>query len=133
MYLLPLSNSLDQYVAYRLTSTGLFQVVTDPAKADAVFTDSIGVGLEQKMSELYDPKPPKTDDKDKDKDKDPMGKPAQRVAGMSRGRGTLFLVDRANKSVVWSIYWPVKSSRPVDTDRRATDIVKQLAKDIHGK
>ncbi len=63
VYLLPMGNSLDQYLATRLTQTGMFQVVTDPQKADAVFTDKIGQGFEDKMTELYPPPEVKTEDK----------------------------------------------------------------------
>jgi hypothetical protein len=130
VYLLPMANSLDQYMANRITAVGIFQVVTDPLKADAVFTDKIGEGLEEKLDELYPPeeKPKAKDDKD-DKD-DASGQPAKRFGSFSRGRGTVFLVDRRSRNVVWSTYWPVKSSRPDDTNRRASDIVKRLQKDL---
>ncbi len=35
VYVLPMTGGLDQYLAFRLTSEGVLQVVTDPAKADA--------------------------------------------------------------------------------------------------
>ncbi len=141
VYLLPMSSGLDQYLANRLTSTGLFLVVTDPQKADAILTETVGAGLEQKLTELYPPPaPPKpadakddVDAKDKEKDKDPFQKPAQHSIGISRGRGTVFIVDRNSRAVLWSVYRPVKSSRPADTHRRADDIIKQLEKDIKGK
>jgi hypothetical protein len=134
VYLLPMGGSLDQYLATRLTQLGTFQVVTDPQKADAIFTDKIGEGFEQKMQELYPPPETKTDDeKDADKDKDPYGKPGQRFGSFSRGHGTVFLVDRQSRNVVWSIYWPIKSSRPDDVNRRADQIAEKLRKDIKGK
>src|SRR3569832_1424805 len=103
VYLLPMSNSMDQYLANQITSSGLFQVVTDPQKADAVITDSIGTNFEDKLEELYPTKPkPKKDDKDK-KDEDDRAKP-QRIGAFSRGRGNIFIVDRASRSVVWSVY-----------------------------
>lgn len=135
VYLLPMGSGLDQYLANRLTSTGLFLVVTDPQKADAILTETVGAGLEKKLAELYPPPaPPKADDKDaKDKDKDPFEKPVQHSIGISRGRGTVFIVDRNSRAVLWSVYRPVKSSRPDDTNRRADDIIKQLEKDLKGK
>src|SRR5438270_5471276 len=133
LYLLPMGNSLDQYLANRLTATGSFQVVADPQKADAIFTDRIGESLEQRLDELYPP-PAKETDKDKEKDKndmgDAMGKPPHGQGSVSRGRGTVFLVDRNTRSVLWSIYLPVKSSKPDDTNRRADDVVKHLAKSL---
>ncbi len=136
VYMLPMGNSLDQYLATRLTELGLLQVVTDPQKATAIFTDKIGEGFEQKMTELYPP--PEVakstdDDKDKEKEKDPFGKPGQRFGSFSRGHGTVFLVDRESRNVLWSIYWPIKSSRPDDVKRRADQVAERLRKDIQGK
>lgn len=60
VYLFPMGGGLDQHLANRITGAGLFQVVTDPKKADAVFTDRLGEGLETRLSELYpEPPPPK--------------------------------------------------------------------------
>lgn len=135
VYLLPMSNSLDQYLATRLTQTGLFQVVTDPAKADAIFTDKIGQGFEEKMNELYPPPEVKTPDEDKDKDKDKgkdiFGKPGQRFGSFSRGHGTVFLVDRRTRNVVWSLYWPIRNSTPDEVNHRAEQIAEKLRKETH--
>src|SRR4051812_2136690 len=68
VYLLPMGSGLDQYLATRLVEDHLFQVVTDPKRADAVFVDRIGEGLETKLAELY-PEEKKVD-KEKDKDKE---------------------------------------------------------------
>jgi hypothetical protein len=82
VYILPMANGVDQYLANKLTRAGLFRVVIDPKMADAVFTDHTGPGFEEKLNELYPPpkveKPEKTEkaeakpapDKDKEKDKD---------------------------------------------------------------
>ncbi len=130
VYLLPMSSSLDQYLATRLTESGVLQVVTDPQKADAIFTDRIGEGFEQKMTELY---PPEEAKKTGDEDKDDMSKPVARVGGFSRGKGTVFLVDRNSRAVIWSIYWPVRSLRPDDMNTRARQITDKLVKEIRGK
>lgn len=129
VYLLPMGNGLDQYLATRLTATGMFQVVTDPQKADGIFTDRIGQGFEARLDELYPPEVKKDEDEE---EKDAFG-PAQRVGGFSRGRGTLFLVDRRTRNVVWSVYWPVKGSRPDDVNRRAEQIANRLRKDLKAK
>ena len=42
VYLLPMTNGFDQYLAIRLTTGVVLQVVTDPEKADAILTDRIG-------------------------------------------------------------------------------------------
>lgn len=60
VYLFPMANGLDQYLANRLTNMGIFQVVADPKKADAVFTDRLGAAFESRLDELYrEPAPPK--------------------------------------------------------------------------
>jgi len=135
VYLLPMGNSLDQYLANRLTEAGLFQVVTDAQKADTIITDKIGEGLERRLAELYPPpKPEKVEKKDEnDKTADALAKPPDRIGSFSRGRGTVFVVDRKTHSVLWSVYLPVKSSRPDDTNRRAGEIVKKLRNDLKGK
>ena len=53
VYLLKMSKGLDQYLANRLTAGHIFQIVTDPKLADAVFTDQIGEGFQLKLEELY--------------------------------------------------------------------------------
>lgn len=58
VYLLPMAQGLDQYIANHLTRTQMFQVVTDPAKADAVFTEMLGKDFEQRMEILF-PSPEK--------------------------------------------------------------------------
>ena len=58
VYLLPMAHGLDQYVANRLTREHLFEVVSDPKRADAVFTDHLGEAFEAKLNVLYPaPKP----------------------------------------------------------------------------
>jgi hypothetical protein len=134
IYLLPMGASLDQYLAARLTETGLFQVVTDPQKADAIFTDKIGEGFEQKMEALYPP-PEKAaeNDEEKDKEKDPWAKPSQRFGSFSKGHGTVYIVERHSRNVVWSMYSPAKSTHPDELNYRATQIVDRLHKDLQGK
>jgi hypothetical protein len=55
VYFLPMGNGLDQYLANWLTRTGRFEVVTDPALAEAVFTDRLGAAFELSMKDLYPP------------------------------------------------------------------------------
>jgi len=131
VYLLPMSNSLDQYLANMLTQSGLLQVVTDPQKADAIFTDKIGQPFQDKMDELYPaPEQPKAEGDNSDEKKDPWGQPIQKLGSISKGHGTIFLVDRQNRNVIWSTYAPVSGSQPNDTNRRATDITKKLQKEL---
>jgi hypothetical protein len=55
VYLLPMSKGLDQYLANRLISEHVLEVVTDPKLADAVFTDRIGDSFETQWSGLVRP------------------------------------------------------------------------------
>src|ERR1700722_1644130 len=71
VYLLPMTYSLDQFLAIRLTKGGVLQVVTDPNLADAIVTEHIGTGLEEQMKSLYgEKKAPAVDPSDKDNGKD---------------------------------------------------------------
>ncbi len=132
VYLLPMTSSLDQFLAVRLTKGGALQVVTDPNLADAVICDSIGAGLEDKLNSMYGEK--KQADKDKDKDKD-QSQPsfAGPMGGAGRSKGAVFLIDRKTRSVIWSDYVRPKSAQPEEMNRVADKIATQLEKEKRGK
>jgi hypothetical protein len=116
VYLFPMRNGFDQYLAGDLTERHVFQVVTDPKAADAVFTDSMGPGFEEVFEQrVLDVKP-------KSKDSEPH--PAMRG-----GRGTLFLVSKS-KQVIWSAYDPPKDTSPKQLRNAAKRSVTRLAKDL---
>jgi hypothetical protein len=148
VYLLPMSRGLDQYLANRLTNDHVFQIVTDPKRADAVFTDRIGEAFEAQMTTLYPPPesakpkpdPDKAEKKDKKKKDDSekssslsfdadnaVSNPALNSA-FGRGRGTVFLVDVKSRQVVWSAYEPPKNA--ATPDKSATEIVTKLKKEL---
>ncbi len=145
VYLLPMARGLDQYLANRLTNEHVFQVVTDPKLADAIFTDRIGDAFQSQMESLFPPPAPpeKKDSKDaKDsKDSKEAANPAlvtdtvnklsnpSLSSAFGRGRGTVFLVDAKSHQVVWSTYVPPKGSSGNEMDRTASDIVSRLKKD----
>ena len=152
VYLLPMPGSLDQYLAHRITSAGVFEVVTDPAKADALFTGQLGETFEKRLAELFPPPPaPKPPpeakpavDKDKDKaDKKDEGQlpppatvkdqPEIHYGGGSRGRGTVFLVDGRNGKVLWSVYENPKNSTSGEVERTAGRIVDRLKQALKKK
>lgn len=125
VYMLPMSSGFDQYLAIRLTNGAVLQVVTDPQKADAVFTDHIGGAFEEKLDELYGQKARSEDDKSESS----FSKPVTQ----SRARGAMFLVNRKTRDVIWSVYERPKDSTP-DTLKRAADkVASQLEKDAKGK
>src|SRR5579864_5504108 len=96
VYILAMTGGMDQYLANRLTTMGVFQVVADPQKADAIITDRLGEPFEAKLTELYPPPPPphpakapKDDKDDKDAksdkpDKDDKDNSADIVSGGGR-------------------------------------------------
>jgi hypothetical protein len=151
VYLLPMGGALDQYLANRLTSEHVFQVVTDPKLADAVFTDRIGSAFEERLADLYAP-PPK--EKPTESQPAPGQAPApanQRAvqppaplftdtankltnpatnSSFGHGKGTIFLVDRRSKEVLWSVYELPKGSAGSQMDRSAADIVNRLKRDL---
>jgi len=156
VYLLPMSHSLDQYLANYLTRMHVFSVVTDPARADAIITDQVGATLEERLKKLYPPPPepqpketpqeaPQEQSKDKHDEAAEFSAPALLAEAAnkaeapgamgtgSRGRGTIFLVDLHSRQVLWSTFERPKSYAPRDLDRAAERIVKVLQKDLMPK
>jgi hypothetical protein len=126
VYLLPMAGGLDQYLALQLTSAGVLQVVTDPKKADAIFSDGIGARLEESLTELYGA-PVDKDKADKDKSGSPeSAHPAMRP--LSSSRGVVFLVNRTSRDVLWSTFERPKSTQPEEMKHVAEKIVERLAK-----
>ena len=75
VYVMPMARGLDQYLANRLTSDHVFQVVTDPKLADAVLTDRVGESFEPNSRIIFPtPKPPE---------------PEPRAAGRAREAGEI--------------------------------------------
>lgn len=126
IYLLPMSSGLDQYLATRLTTAGTFQVVTDPQKADAIFTDRIGSAFEEQFNNLFAPKKV-CDGKLENDTSAPVGQ------SVSRAKGSIFLVDRSSRVVLWSTYALPKSKTSHDMNDLAAKIVTELDKSRKGK
>ncbi|HOL73765.1 MAG TPA: hypothetical protein PLA43_14945 [Bryobacteraceae bacterium] len=139
VYFFPMGNNLEQYLAHRITSSGLFLVVTDPKKADAIFCDRLGPSLEARLNELY----PETETPDAAEAKpgtaeESAGRVEQvklqeepiRFSSFGRGKGTTFLIDARNRTVLWSFYAVPKNSSPNELDRVAGRIVDRLKKDF---
>jgi hypothetical protein len=130
VYLLPMTYSLDQFLAIRLTKGGVLQVVTDPKLADAILSEHIGTGLEDQMKALYgEKKPAAADPADKDKDKDSVSSFSGPMAGGTRSKGAVFLLDRKTRNVIWSDYVRPKNAQPDELNHVADRIAGQLEKD----
>jgi hypothetical protein len=148
VYLLPMSRGLDQYLANRLTNEHLFQVVTDPKRADAIFTDRIGTGFEEKLTDIL-PSPeaaskPAANPPAAEPEDQPRGRtlPTETVnkltsptanATLGGAKGTVFLVDPKSHEVLWSAYQPLKNSSNTEMDRTASDIVSRLKRALKPK
>jgi hypothetical protein len=126
VYLMPMSGGLDQYLAIRLAKSDI-QVVTDPQKADAIFTDRIGSNFEQSLQDMYGEKK-KSDGK---LSSDDFSKPTSSPG--SRGKGSLFLVDRQSRVVLWSTYAKPKSNAADELNHLASKIAEQLGRDRKAK
>jgi hypothetical protein len=144
VYLLSMSNSMDQYLANCLTSTGVLQVVTDPNLADGVLTDRLGIAFEERLKQLYPPPAPpppppavekdKNDKNDKNNFSDALkaDEAVQRnIISSHAAPGNFFLVDRRSKQVVWSIYSPSRDTSAGQLSLNATKVVGQLKKDLN--
>ena len=143
IYVLPMGHGLDQYVANRLTRDGVLEVVADPARADALLTDSLGKPLETELEKLHPTAKPQEADADADSDdSDTPQKPRTKktfttseapVSTFARGKGTLLLVDARSRAVLWSVYErPVKST-PDQLDHTAKLVVDRLKHDLAPK
>jgi hypothetical protein len=141
VYVLPMANGFDQYLANRITNAGVFQVVADPKLADAILTDQLGEAFERKLAAFYPPaaaaaaKAEKTEKAEENAAgfsglKDSTTPP---VSSFSRGKGTLFLVDGRGRAVLWSIYEKPKNTTPDQLDRTAEQIVTTLKKELKRK
>jgi hypothetical protein len=130
VYLMPMSNGLDQYLAVQLTTGAVLQVVIDPQRADAVLTDHLGESFEQSLADLYGAKPQNSD---KDKTDDGGGTFAHSGMQGQKGRGNVFLVNSKTHEVLWSFHEFPKDKTPGGMTRTAGRIAAKLAHSIKGK
>jgi hypothetical protein len=148
VYILAMSGGMDQFLANQITASGVFQVVADPKKADAIITDRLGESFETKLNELYPPPAPPappadeakqkaaSDDKKTGDDKKAgmdLGAAALRVNSGGRGKGNLFIVDRKTRNVLWSVFEPPKDTTPGELSKTAEKVVKRLKMDLSEK
>lgn len=156
VYILAMGSGMDQFLANQLTKQGIFEVVTDPQKADAILTDNVGESFQSKLDELYaPPKPPEAEKTkpaaDSDATADAGGtksasarKDALQGVDFSggvnfthpsfgRGKGNFFVVDRNSRVVLWSIYERPKNSTPGELTKTAARVVKHLKEDLTEK
>ncbi len=132
VYFLQMTGGIDQYLAQHLITDNTIEVVTDPALADAIFSDRIGETLEQKLTELYPPSPPPAKEEDEDEPKK-VSIASGATRGQStwgRGRGNIYLIDRKSRAVVWSAFNKPKNSTAKELDRVAAKFASRLRADL---
>ena len=143
VYILPMSASMDQYLANQLTEAGVFEVVTDPKRAAAIITDDVGQSFESKLDDLYSPRAPvKSAEETKgtaDREYDPpkrlrdLSSVSARPSTTVRGRGHIFVVSISGRAVLWSIYEPPKNNSSGELSKTAEHVVKHLQEDLNSK
>ena len=139
VYILPMASGYHQHLTDQLTKLGLFQVVTDPTRADSILTDRLGESFESRLAELDaearrrtgEPKP-KTESTEGGKPGSIELAPRQMTSAIARGKGTLFLVDRGSRQVLWSTYRKPKSSQPDDLQRNSHRVADDIKRDWSG-
>lgn len=137
VYFLSMQSGFDQYLANRVQKMGVWEVVADPAAADAVFTDALGPAFEQSMAALYPaptptptPKPKKKDEEAEEEAPVTKEEPQVRFSSFRRGKGMVFVVDRQSKKVLFSVYAPPKSATPGHLDDAAEKVTSELKKSL---
>jgi hypothetical protein len=124
VYFYPMPGGFDQHLARWIVQDHLYQVVTDPKLADAVFTNQISTGFLYKLDHINTPPPPANNSGSTSTL--PTNVEAPHESTFLSAKGTLFLVDAKSKQVVWSYFEQPKSSTAVTLDKRAKKVVQQL-------
>ena len=143
VYVLPMGHGLDQYVANHLTREHVVDVVADPARADAILTETLGKSLESELEKLHPTPKPQVAESDTDFDDSDSKQPSHAgksanaepapVSTFARAKGTLFLVDAHSRTVLWSVYERPSKSTPNELDHTARRVVGRLKHDLAGK
>jgi hypothetical protein len=136
VYLMPMGHGLDQFIANRLTRMHVLRVVTDPAKADIIFTDEVGAALEDRLNDLYPlPLSPEAQAAAAEKAaaKEAAAKEKTDKPGAYQAPGPGSLLDVQSRDVLWSVFEKPKNSNPRELDHTAERVVKQLKEDLSPK
>jgi hypothetical protein len=146
VYILSMPGGFDQHLANQLRPLGYFQIVTDPLRADTIITDRLGDNFELKLAgwdaeEARAAAPP--EEKKKEEEEAAEGEESIAAAfsktgrmtatSFSRGKGTLFFVERKSRRVLWSTYEKPTSSNAEDLNASAKRIAAGLRKEYTGE
>lgn len=133
VYLWPMSNAFDQYLAQQITAEGVFEIVVDPKLAGTVMTEKIDNTFLQALDELFPPgegasKKEKAEEKAKGGDSLEGDFRMRRPGNHPKAapRGTLFLVDVASRKVIWSTYLKEFAADPNELHKQARAVAEKL-------
>lgn len=138
IYIMPMSGGYHQHLANRLIGLGLFQVVADPNRADAILTDRLGEGLEARL-DGYDATTRKREEAEHKSDEAAKGESRVTLSerpvttSLSGGKGTLFLVDRKSRRLLWSTFEKPKNTTAKELDRSAGRVAGRVKTNWSGK
>lgn len=140
VYLWPMSDSLDQFLAEQVATESVFDVVVDPKRAQAILTDRISSKFLEGMEELF-PTPEEIAEANKEEEgaDDPAAVPAgayrperSPIYSASRAEGAVFLVDVSTREVLWSTFLKGYDTTPKAMHRQARMVVMRLKKQLAG-
>ena len=139
VYIWPMHDSFDQYLAEQIAEEDVFEVVVDPKFATAVLTDRIDAPFLGALEEFF-PLPDSGEaEKDEAEEESASGdsieagvrlqRPTNRA--LSRPKGTLFLVDVSSRRVLWSTFLKEYEPSPNKLHGQARDVVMRLKKQLN--
>jgi len=139
IYMWPMSNSLDQFLAEQVTTEGVFDVVVDPKRAQAILTDRVSSTFLKGMEELF----PSLEEiaeaaKEAEEGEDDAAaafagalRPERSpIHSSSQARGAVFLVDVTSREVLWSTFLDDYDTTPKALHKQARLIVQRLKKQL---
>ncbi len=141
VYFWPMNGALDQYVAEQATSSGVFAVTVDPARAKTVMTDHIDAKFFEGMNEIFVDEAETAaaaaaneDDEEEASGSIESGLAANRPANRPRSspKGTVFLVDIQSHQVVWSTFLGEFDRSPKKLHKKAQQVISDLGKSMSG-
>ncbi len=139
VYIWPMHNSFDQYLAEQIAEEDVFEVVVDPKFATAVLTDRIDAPFLGALEEFFPL--PESGEAEKDEAEEESASGDSIEAGVqlrrptnrafSRPKGTLFLVDVSSRRVLWSTFLKEYEPSPNKLHGQARDVVMRLKKQLN--
>jgi hypothetical protein len=128
VYIVPMANGLNSFIASRLTRSGVVSVVLEPEGAEAVLTNRVDEAFWTWSTMHYKPTGKNSSVALHDEDR-------FRFEHLSMGpyRGTIFLVDPRNGLILWSTYEPTPNTTSNALNLAATRIASRLKKSLISK